>query len=289
MKKDDPAAQQILDPATAHAVLSWYVEAGVDVPLSDAPQNLLALKIKEPAPVAAASSKTPSKLAASSAIPTSAALPLGSPEAKNQAIALAKAATSREELATAIQNFDGLAIKRTATQMVFCDGNPQAPIMVIGEAPGLEEDAQGKPFVGASGQLLDKMLAAIGLDRNAPAPEASFYITNVLNWRPPGNRTPSPAEIDISLPFLEKHILLIKPKLIFCLGGVAAKAVIPQGDSITRLRGHVTTWSPQIKELGDAQIPVIPSFHPSYLLRAPQNKRLAWHDLQLVLSHRTQH
>jgi uracil-DNA glycosylase len=275
------ASQQKIDLETARAVLQWYVDAGVDVPLSAQPQNLLQMpEIIAPKPTA--SVRSVSK-------PVASAAPLGSLEARDQAIMLAQQAQTLADLNTAIQQFEGLAIKRTATQMVFADGNPHAPIMVVGEAPGLEEDAQGKPFVGASGQLLDKMLAAIGLDRHAPEAEKSVYITNVLNWRPPGNRTPTQTEIDVSLPFLEKHILLIRPKIIFCLGGVAAKALVSQGEGITRLRGKKTIWSPQIVELGSDQIPVIPSFHPSYLLRAPLNKRLAWQDLQLLSSAAQQH
>lgn len=275
------ASQQKIDLETARAVLQWYVDAGVDVPLSAQPQNLLQMpEIIVPKPTA--SVRSVSK-------PVASAAPLGSLEARDQAIKLAQQAQTLADLSTAIQQFEGLAIKRTATQMVFADGNPHAPIMVVGEAPGLEEDAQGKPFVGASGQLLDKMLAAIGLDRQAELAEKSVYITNVLNWRPPGNRTPTQTEIDVSLPFLEKHILLIRPKIIFCLGGIAAKALVSQGEGITRLRGKKTIWSPQISELGQSQIPVIPSFHPSYLLRAPLNKRLAWQDLQLLSSAAQQH
>jgi len=173
-------------------------------------------------------------------------------------------ASTLEELRKETENFDGCPLKTTAMNFVFSDGNPKSEIMLIGEAPGEEEDRQGLPFVGAAGQLLNKMLLSIGLKRE------DVYITNILFWRPPGNRTPNEEEIASCLPFVERHIELINPKLIVLLGGSSAKAILRSTVGITRLRGK---WHEH------KGIPVMPFFHPSYILRQPASKKLAWHDL----------
>ena len=174
-------------------------------------------------------------------------------------------------------SFDGCALKKTASNLVFADGNPEAKIMIIGEAPGGDEDRMGLPFVGAAGQLLDKMLAAIGLDRQ------HVYITNILPWRPPGNRTPSSEEVALLWPFLRRHIQLKAPKVIFALGGSSAKLLLNTTTGILKLRGQV-----QEIDFGDAGqanvIPVLPSLHPAYLLRAPKMKQQAFHDLLVLKS-----
>jgi uracil-DNA glycosylase len=174
------------------------------------------------------------------------------------------------ELAARAADFDGCALKRTATTTVFADGNPSAAVMIIGEAPGAEEDRTGRPFVGRAGQLLDRMLAAIGLDRGG------VLITNVVYWRPPGNRTPTPAEIASCLPFVLRHVALIRPKVLVLAGGTAAGALLPQGQGITRLRGR---WFDLALPGLDRPVPTLPMFHPSFLLRAPERKREAWRDL----------
>ena len=169
-----------------------------------------------------------------------------------------------------IAAFEGCALKRTATNTVFADGNPAAPVMIIGEAPGADEDRIGRPFVGRAGQLLDRMLAAIGLDRQG------VTITNVVYWRPPGNRTPTTAEIASCLPFVLRHVALVGPKILVLCGGTAAGALLPQGQGITRLRGR--WFDLEIPGLVDP-VPTLPMFHPSFLLRAPERKREAWRDL----------
>lgn len=195
-----------------------------------------------------------------------------------EAVAAAQAAPDLKALEAAVRAFEGFPIKNTATNCVFADGVAESKILIIGEAPGADEDRQGKPFVGVSGQLLDKMLAAIGLDRTS-----NCYITNVLHWRPPGNRTPSDDEIALAQPFLERHIALVQPKAILLAGGVAARAVLNSTTSISKLRGQVQSITPAYPELWggvDAHaIPIIPTFHPSYLLRTPLARRKAWQDL----------
>ena len=197
-------------------------------------------------------------------------IPLGTSEATASARELAAAAKTLDELKDAIARFEGLSLKATATNLVFADGNPEARLMLIGEAPGAEEDRRGLPFVGASGQLLDRMLAAIGYDRT------NSYITNIVNWRPPGNRKPSPAEMTLCLPFIDRHIALINPALIVLLGDTAAKTLTNRTEGITRLRGKWFTWP---KPDGVGTIPVLPTFHPAFLLRSPSQKREAWMDL----------
>jgi DNA polymerase len=205
--------------------------------------------------------------------PASTGTILGTPEAVATARALAAAATTLDELKQAIAAFDGIALKATATNLVFADGNPRARLMLIGEAPGAEEDRRGLPFVGAAGQLLDRMLAAIGRDRN------DSYITNIVNWRPPGNRKPSPAEMQLCRPFIERHIALIDPAVIILLGDTAAKTLTNRTEGITRLRGRWFSW---MGDGGAAPIPMLPTFHPAFLLRTPSQKREAWIDLLTV-------
>lgn len=174
------------------------------------------------------------------------------------------------DLQHALEQFEGCPLKRTASNTVFADGNPHADLMIIGEAPGRDEDREGVPFVGASGQLLDRMLASIGQSRE------TFYITNLLPWRPPGNRAPTDSEVTACLPFLVRHIELVQPKILLLVGGLAAKNLFARSEGITRLRGQWRTWtSPNMP----APIPSLATFHPAYLLRTPVQKRLAWRDL----------
>lgn len=256
------------------SVLEWYLEQGVTDILEDAPVNRLALQ-STPKSNTIPEIQKAAKPSTVSVIPE---MPLGSGEAKKEALRVAQAAQNLQELEHAIRGFDGLSIKKTATNLVFSDGNPKAPIMIVGEAPGGDEDIQGKPFAGPNEQLLDKMLAAIGLDRIAEDPSKSVYISSILNWRPPGNRTPSPAEIEISLVFIERHIALVQPKLLFLMGGVAAKALLNTNDSITKLRGKWIDYVP-VNEVGGVNIPCLASFHPSFLVKTPTQKKLAWADM----------
>lgn len=191
---------------------------------------------------------------------------------KPSSSAAPSSAASIEELRAELEAFEGCALKHTAMNLVFADGNPAAKIMLIGEAPGADEDRQGRPFVGVSGQLLDRMLASIGLDRT------NTYISNVLFWRPPGNRSPTDGEIAACLPFIEKHIALAKPEILILLGGVPTKTLLRTKDGIMKLRGRWTDYTPP----GGTPIRCLPTLHPAYLLRQPAAKRQAWHDLLLV-------
>ncbi len=184
-------------------------------------------------------------------------------------------AQTLEELAEAMRGWAGSPLREAARNLVFCDGMAGARLMVIGEAPGADEDRVGKPFVGRAGQLLDRMLAAIGLSRTAPAPEDAVYITNILPWRPPGNRTPSEAEARQFLPFVERHIVLAKPDLVLTLGNTPTKALLGTMTGIKRMRG---SW---VRHEASG-LAIMPSFHPAYLLRTPEDKRLAWRDLLAV-------
>jgi DNA polymerase len=174
--------------------------------------------------------------------------------------------------------FDLCPLKKTAANTVFGTGNPEAKIMLIGEAPGADEDRQGEPFVGASGQLLDRMLAAIGLDRG------SVYITNMLAWRPPGNRKPTVEEITMCLPFIRRHIELIAPRILVFVGGTSATILLDRRDGITRMRGRWFKYPPNSTDRtgGESAIAAMPIFHPAYLLRQPALKRLAWVDLLAI-------
>jgi uracil-DNA glycosylase family 4 len=178
-----------------------------------------------------------------------------------------------DELRAALETFNGCALRQTATRLCFADGSASARLMLIGEAPGSEEDRQGLPFVGKSGQLLDRMLATIGLDRT------TAWITNVIFWRPPGNRAPTPAEIAICQPFLERQIEIIRPSLIVFVGGIAARALLGREDGVTRLRGRRFSYE---SERLPRPIPALVMFHPAYLLRQPLNKQFAWRDLLTI-------
>jgi uracil-DNA glycosylase family 4 len=257
----------------AIALLRWYVEMGADQAIGTEPANRFA---QQP-PVRQPVGEVPAAVRRSSAARPVAAMP-----PPNLAESLAEAAQSARQVAAradsvaaleaAVAGFEGCALKRTATNTVFADGNPAAPVMIIGEAPGADEDRIGRPFVGRAGQLLDRMLAAIGLDRQG------VLITNVVYWRPPGNRTPTTAEIASCLPFVLRHVALVRPKVLVLCGATAAGALLPQGQSqgITRLRGR--WFELKIPELAEP-VPTLPMFHPSFLLRTPERKREAWRDL----------
>lgn len=249
------------------AALDWHLDHGVDEGLVDVAIDHTALKapVEKPAPKSVSqTAPAPMQL-------------IGSNEVAAQAAALAAGCATLEDLKAAIQNFDGLAVKKTATQIVFADGDPSAKIMLIGEAPGADEDQQGLPFVGVSGQLLDKILASIHLARKPGEGQQGVYISNILNWRPPGNRTPTDAEIQIALPFIQKHIELVDPAMIILCGGVAAKGLLGSNDSITKLRGRFHEIP-----IGGKTIPAMATYHPSYLLRTPTQKRAVWQDMLML-------
>jgi len=260
-------------------ILEWYVEAGVDLLMEELPVDRFQESV-ELAAKAKAAHKTPAQRLedrksphAIQTAPKEQPVTLPDADAVNTARELAMAASDLSELQEALHRFDGCNLKRTAKSTVFADGNPEARIMFIGEAPGRDEDAQGLPFVGRAGQLLDRMLAAIGLDRQ------SAYISNVIPWRPPGNRTPTPQETEICRPFIERHIELAAPEVIVMLGGSSAKTLLNTSDGIMRLRGKWTKIA-----VGNSTIPAMPTLHPAYLLRQPGQKRLAWQDFLQISS-----
>ena len=261
MKADDREA--------ALALLRWYVEMGADEAVDSEPADRLAPPpARMPSSTATAPARGQSPRPVAAAPPAALTESLG--EAAQSARRLASSADSVAALAALVAKFDGCPLKRTATNTVFIDGNPAAPVMIIGEAPGADEDRIGRPFVGRAGQLLDRMLAAIGLDRSG------VLITNVVYWRPPGNRTPTAAEIASCLPFVFRLIALVQPKVLVLSGGTAAGALLPQGQGITRLRGR---WFDLAVPGLDQPVPTLPMFHPSFLLRTPERKREAWRDL----------
>lgn len=266
----------MLDPSESLAALSWLIEIGADEALDDQPADWTRFAAR---PAAARRVASPSAMAAPAAAPTrmAAARPDPGLEAASPAVADARSLvagiTSLAGLREALSRFEGCSLKHTAMTLVFADGNPEARLMLVGEAPGEDEDRLGKPFVGASGRLLDRMLAAIGLDRTG------VYISNILPWRPPGNRSPTPAEIALCLPFIEKHIALVKPQALVLLGGTAAKSLLNRAEGITRLRGQWFDFRPA----GTTQIlPTMATYHPAYLLRSPIHKREAWRDLLTI-------
>jgi len=263
------------DRAAALALLRWHVEMGADEAIGDIALNRLMPATPTPAaiptpPIAptSAAPRPATPVRAIVAPPGTFAESLA--EAAQSARRLAATADSIEALAALVAAFDDCPLKRTATKTVFIDGNPAAPVMFIGEAPGADEDRIGKPFVGRAGQLLDRMLAAIGLDRG------TVQITNVIYWRPPGNRKPTTAEIAACLPFVLRHIALANPKVLVLCGGTAASALLPVSDGITRLRGR---WFELAVPGLDKPVPTLPMFHPAFLLRTPERKREAWRDL----------
>lgn len=267
-------------------MLVWTVAAGADECVGEEPVNRFELPSRsisgaEPAATSTAARRLPEAQAAPVASPpvlqkTKAVAPSEHTiDALASARELAAGATTLDELRAAIESFEGCGLKATAHSTVFCDGNPKARVMLVGEAPGRDEDRQGKPFVGRSGQLLDRMFDAIGLKRTEDDPDKSIYITNILPWRPPGNRNPSTEEIALCLPFLLRHIELQGPQIIVALGGVSSKQLLDTSTGIMRTRGR---WADVT--FGTRSIPVLPMFHPAYLLRQPAQKRYAWADLQ---------
>ncbi len=286
MTESEPLSQTTqAQKAAAAALLEWYVAMGVDCALSKNPVDWRKRPATTPPPTGATprqaapthqkqppldpqkASTVPPQVAARGRFAT--AKPPG--EAAAQAREKAKSAESLEELEALLKSFDGCALKATAKNLCFYRGSPTASLAIIGEAPGRDEDIAGKPFVGRAGQLLDKMLASIGLD------ESHVHITNVVYWRPPGNRTPTPLEAQICRPFLMRQLELLAPQMVLVLGGAAAKNMLDVTDGIMRLRGKWRTL-----RIGDRDVPVMASLHPAYLLRTPAAKRLAWRDLLAV-------
>ncbi len=260
------------------ALLRWYVDMGVDIALDAEPHDRFAEAdaAVQPEQVPPPSAPAPSRRATDADRPSPmAARTIAGPAAALSADAAARSAREQaaqartlEELRAVLSAFDGCGLKQSATQLVFADGNPKGRLMAVGEAPGADEDRQGRPFVGRSGQLFDRMLKSIGLDRS------QVYIANVVPWRPPGNRTPTPQEVAICHPFILRQIELAAPDLLIFLGGAATHALLPVKDGILRLRGRWFDFP-----VGDRIIKAMPMLHPAYLLRTPAHKKQAWRDL----------
>jgi uracil-DNA glycosylase len=263
----------------AAETLRWWVRAGVAEALDDTPHNRFA-DSSDGERRGAPSASEPIRQSAPAPFETGSRAPQNvrggkSPDsAEMTARALAEAAPDLETLQSVIADFDGCALRRTATQLVFADGVPGSPIMFVGEAPGGEEDRIGRPFVGRAGQLLDRMLSAIGLDRQ------TVYIANVVPWRPPGNRTPTPQETQICLPFIERQIDLADPEYLVCLGGSAVRALLAVQGGILRTRGSWFAYPCQ----NGREIPALAMLHPAFLLRQPAHKRFAWADMRALAS-----
>jgi len=252
----------------ARDLLDFYAEAGVDALLGEQPVDRL---VAPEAPPQRAAQRVATPLnpdIRQGAAPTAPPSPDAAAMAAREA---AKSAQTLEELRGILDKFDGCALKATATRLVFADGNPRARVMFVGEAPGRDEDIEGLPFVGRSGKLLDRMLAAIGLDRT------SAYIANIVPWRPPGNRTPTPQESAICLPFILRQIELADPDILVCLGGPSAQTLLGIKDGITKTRGRWFSFA-----TGKREIRAMPTFHPAFLLRSPLQKRFAWRDFLAI-------
>jgi len=253
-------------------LLAFYLDAGVDCALADEPVN----RMLDDAPAEAAprepAEPRPIVKPALQLQPTAPPAATASPDAAIVSARTAAAtAPTLEALRELMQGFEGCALRTTATRLVFADGNPQARVMLVGEAPGRDEDIEGLPFVGRSGKLLDLMLAAIGLNRS------NVYIANVIPWRPPGNRTPTPQETQICLPFIRRQIELVNPDVLVTLGNPSTQALLGTRDGIMRTRGRWFDY-----DTGTRTIRALPTLHPAYLLRQPTYKRLAWQDLRAI-------
>lgn len=255
-------------------LLQFYATAGVDAALSETPANHLACaKEKEPAhtpaPVTETTSAGPAAPSIQTRQPQSAAPVAGDAQAARESV---RNAQTLDELRAQLEAFEGCQLKFTAKSTCFADGTPGSAVMLIGEAPGRDEDIQGLPFVGRSGQLLNRMLDAIGLTRD------QVYIANTIPWRPPGNRTPTPMETELCRPFIDRQIELAGPKILMALGGPAAKSLTGAKEGILRLRGNWRVY----RTTGGKEIPVMPTLHPAYLLRTPSQKKFAWNDFLMV-------
>jgi len=256
------------------ALIAFYLEAGVDALIGEEAIDRFADEVTQSIQPAAPRPPSPVILRkgadsaiAGTAAPAATAVPASQETVVMAAREAAKSALTLDELRALLETFEGCMLRATATQLVFAAGNPQARVMFVGEAPGRDEDISGIPFVGRSGQLLDRMMAAIGLDRS------SAYIANVVPWRPPGNRTPTPQETAICLPFIRRQIELANPDTLVCLGQPATQTLLGTREGITRTRGRWFKF-----DSGSREIRAIATYHPAFLLRSPLQKRLAWRD-----------
>jgi uracil-DNA glycosylase family 4 len=278
MSSKDDLTDLPLSAPQAMEALRWWIRVGVTDALDEAPHNRLADGLGLRQNPRDAQKASESLRQSSPGIETRSRAPrhvrgTNSPEAgEGSALALSEAALDLETLRVAMANFEGCALKRTATQLVFADGVPGSRVMLVGEAPGGDEDRIGRPFVGRAGQLLDRMLNSIGLDRQ------NVYIANVVPWRPPGNRTPTLQETQMCLPFLERQIQLANPEYLVCLGGSAVRTLLGAEGGVMRARGSWFAYPRQSAR----QIPALAMLHPAFLLRQPAHKKFAWADMRAL-------
>ncbi len=251
-------------------LLDFYLEAGADALVGEQPVDRFAPEAAAPPAHAPRPVSLPPDLETKGRANPPAPPPVPD-EAAMAAREAAKSAKTLDDLRAILEKFDGCALKATATQLVFADGNPKSRVMFVGEAPGRDEDIEGLPFVGRSGKLLDRMLAAIGLDRT------KVYIANIVPWRPPGNRTPTPQESAICLPFIRRQIELVDPDILVCLGGPSAQTLLGIKEGITKTRGRWYAF-----DTGKREVRAMPTFHPAFLLRSPLQKRFAWRDFLAI-------
>lgn len=259
------AEQKDMMPEDAALALRWLADMGAEELIGEQPVNRFAV-----APQVTPVPANPLVQPAAPVVTPGAARMLFPPAGTTSAAAC----KTLDDIVTALAAFDACPLKKTATRLCFADGNRQARVMLVGEAPGRDEDIQGKPFVGKSGQLLDRMLSAIGLSRNAENRDNAVFITNIIFWRPPGNRTPTETESLMCLPFVLRAIEIVAPDFIVCLGATPTQRLTGKADGILKLRGRWMTAN-----VGGRNIPLLPTLHPAYLLRQPNQKRLAWRDL----------
>jgi uracil-DNA glycosylase family 4 len=277
------------------SALEWHLDAGADAALGTDAVGLIrsveAMMAElaagpAPAPVIGESVKSSSGMALPPLVEHP---PLGTAEARAEALQRAEAASTVAELRETIAAFDGISLKGTATNLVFADGSSTAPIMLVGDAPGAEDDRGGRAFAGPHGNLLDQILKTAAIGR-AGDDVTHIYMSNILNWRPPGGRSPLPAELEISLPFIERHIQLVQPRLLILCGGLAAKTLLGRTESISKLRGRFHDYTPQTPEWqnGAKPIPAIAVFDPVYLVQNPLQKRQIWADMLMILEKKSQ-
>lgn len=258
-----------------HELFKWHEDIGADIVLENAPVNRLIEKKNQENQIDTPNNQgfndMRKNFATAEKITAAPANFVGQQAAIREARKLADASKTLSELEQAVRNFDGCVLKKTATKTVFSDGISTAKVMLIGEAPGANEDIEGIPFCGASGKLMDEMFAAVNLTR-----KTNIYISNTIFWRPPGNRKPTPEEVEICRPFVEKHISLINPHIIIMIGGTATEALLKDSTPVTKLRNKTFQYkNPYLEK----PIMALATFHPSYLLRQPSQKKLVWHDL----------
>jgi uracil-DNA glycosylase family 4 len=273
------------DPMAPEDILNWYMEMGVDECIADESTDRYAFSEAQMEKRKAAIANPPPASMSAPVISQKTAAPApkvpATDEMVQDAVQRAQKSKTMDELEAAVSGFEGCVLKQTALNTVFCDGNPKAKVMILGDAPATAEDREGKPFAGLAGQLLDKMLFASGLSKEM-GDRSDVFLSNILYWRPPGNRAPTPSEIALCLPFVERQIELVDPSMIILFGETAAKAILGRHESLSKLQGR---WFEHSTPGLSHPVAATVVYHPDYLLKSPVQKRKAWRDL-LAISER---